>query len=128
LGWPSMLLPIQYGLLYPDRAPTGLEPLDLAKIGSLTFAEPDFRKFPALNLARQALKAGQNYPSALNGANEVAVRSFLNGGLGFVQIAAAVEYALTKHSPGDELDLDAILQADVAARDNAAAYIARFAA
>jgi len=124
LGWPSMVLPIQYALLYPDRADTATEPLDLARAGSLTFAAPNFSKFPALRLAREALSRGQNYAAALSGANEIAVDAFLQNRVPFRQIAVVVENALERHEPGDELDLDAALAADDTARRSAQAWIA----
>jgi 1-deoxy-D-xylulose-5-phosphate reductoisomerase len=68
--------------------------LDFAKIGSLTFEEPDFRRFPALNLARHALQTGGAAPTILNAANEVAVGGFLNRRIGFLDIADTVEHTL----------------------------------
>lgn len=123
LGIPSMILPIQYALLYPDRLPTGSERLDLARAGSLTFAEPDFRRFPALGLAREALQKAQNFPAALNAANEVAVRAFLNGEIAFHQIATVVAEALARHEPSSELELSAVLASDAAARASARNWI-----
>ncbi|HET6383006.1 MAG TPA: 1-deoxy-D-xylulose-5-phosphate reductoisomerase [Armatimonadota bacterium] len=124
LGWPSMVLPIQYSLLYPDRAPAGLEPLDLARVSSLTFAKPDFDRFPLLQLAREALEAEQNYPAAMSAANEIAVGAFLDGRIGFTQIADAVKAAVDQREPSDEMDLDAVLEADAAGRATARAWIA----
>ena len=124
LGWPSMILPIQYALLFPDRAPTPTEPLDLARVGLLTFAAPDFGKFPALRLAREALDAGRNYPAALSAANEVAVEAFLGNGIRFMEIPAVVEDAMGRHEPTSEHDLDAVFEADRAARAHAREWIA----
>jgi 1-deoxy-D-xylulose-5-phosphate reductoisomerase len=123
LGWPSMTLPIQYGLLYPDRASTSTEPLDLARVSSLTFAQPDFGKFPALALARQALERGQNYPAALSAANEIAVAAFLERQIGFTQIPRVAEYAMENHQPSLDTDLRAILHADAAGRHAATRWI-----
>jgi 1-deoxy-D-xylulose-5-phosphate reductoisomerase len=123
MGWPTMTLPIQYGLLYPERALTPTEPLDLASVATLTFAQPDFRKFPALGLARKALEAARNYPAALSAANEVAVGAFLAREIGFMQIPAIVEHALDRHEPSDESDLDAVLAADSSARQAAQLWI-----
>ena len=123
LGWPSMILPIQYALLYPDRASTKTAPLDLAQVATLTFAKPDFHKFPALRLAREALEQGQNYPAALSAANEEAVAAFLAGAVRFTEIPSAVGHALERHAATDENDLDSVLAADIAARAAAREWI-----
>ena len=78
LSTPDMCLPIQYALTYPDRAPSGRVQTNLAKLGSLTFEEPDAERFPALELARRAGEIGGTLPAVLNAANEVAVEAFVN--------------------------------------------------
>ena len=94
LGSPDMRIPIAYCLAWPVRM-TGAAPrLNLARHGQLTFEEPDTARFPALGLARHALKAGGAAPTVLNAANEVAVAEFVAGRLGFMGIAALVEATL----------------------------------
>ncbi len=94
LGNPDMKTPIAYCLNHPERGPAPIRPLDLARLGTLTFEAPDPARFPALRLARAALEAGGTAPAVLNGANEVAVAAFLSREIGFLDIAAAVETAL----------------------------------
>ena len=112
LGMPDMEIPIGYCLGYPKRLRIGLERLDLARIGTLTFEAPDTLRFPCLELARQALGAGPSHPVVLNAANEIAVQAFLDGRIPFPGIARLIEGMLAKHSLtcmhdlGDILDLD----------------------
>ena len=112
LGMPDMEIPIGYCLGYPKRLRIGLERLDLARIGTLTFEAPDTLRFPCLELARQALNAGPSHPVVLNAANEIAVQAFLDGRISFPGIARLIEGMLAKHSLtcmhdlGDILDLD----------------------
>jgi 1-deoxy-D-xylulose-5-phosphate reductoisomerase len=94
LGSPDMRIPIAFALAWPERMETPARRLDLAAIGRLDFEAPDVARFPALRLARQALEAGGAAPIVLNAANEVAVASFLGGGLRFPEIAEFVERAL----------------------------------
>lgn len=113
LGMPDMEIPIGYCLGYPKRLHIGLERLDLARVGTLTFEAPDPLRFPCLNLAREALLAGPSHPVVLNAANEIAVQAFLDGRISFPGIARLIEMMLGKHSLtsmhdlGDILDLDA---------------------
>ncbi|MDO8289301.1 MAG: 1-deoxy-D-xylulose-5-phosphate reductoisomerase [Parvibaculum sp.] len=94
LGAPDMRTPISYALGWPERMQTPCARLNLAEIGALTFSEPDPVRFPALRLARQALKAGGAVPTILNAANEIAVAAFLGGHIGFLGIAGIVEKVL----------------------------------
>lgn len=94
MGAPDMRVPISYALAWPDRAPVSSQRLDLTAMGDLTFAQPDLERFPALRLAREALRTGGAAPAVLNAANESAVESFLIGEIGFLEIAAAVEEVL----------------------------------
>jgi len=96
LGAPDMRTPIAYALAWPSRMETPAERLDLARIGSLSFEPPDAMRFPALRLARAALRAGGGAPTVLNAANETAVAAFLGGKLGFLDIARVVEAALER--------------------------------
>lgn len=94
LGAPDMRVPISYALAWPDRAPVSAQRLDLAALGELTFARPDLDRFPALRLAREALRAGGAAPAILNAANETAVESFLCGRIAFLGIAGVVDDVL----------------------------------
>ncbi|MFL6744152.1 MAG: 1-deoxy-D-xylulose-5-phosphate reductoisomerase, partial [Sphingomicrobium sp.] len=93
LGSPDMRIPIAYALAWPERIATPAQRLDLAAIATLDFEAADLTRFPALRLAREALEAGGAAPIVLNAANEVAVRRFLAGQIGFTDIAALVERA-----------------------------------
>jgi 1-deoxy-D-xylulose-5-phosphate reductoisomerase len=101
LGSPDMRIPIAYALAWPERMETGARRLDLAAIARLDFEPPDVERFPALRVARQALESGGSAPIVLNAANEVAVASFLAGGIRFPDIVDLVQQAL------DELDFAA---------------------
>ncbi len=96
LGLPTMKLPIAYALHYPERRPVDVPRLDLASCGDLTFTEPDTEAFPCLRLAREAGERGGAAPVVLNAANEVAVAAFLDGAIGFMDIAAVVEETLSQ--------------------------------
>jgi len=116
LGIPDMRIPIAYALSFPERLELGLSRLNLAQCGGLAFERPDYERFPSLRMAYEALAMGGVKPAALNAANEVAVEAFLAGRIGFTQIAAIVAVALRTTTQGDELDLQAILAADLEAR------------
>ena len=94
LGQPDMRTPIAYALAWPERMAAPVARLDLAAIGELTFEPPDPIRFPALELAREALKAGGSAPTILNAANEIAVAGFLRGQTDFLSIAAIVRTVL----------------------------------
>jgi len=94
LGSPDMRIPIAHCLAWPERMGTPAARLDLARIATLTFEEPDLTRFPALALARRALAAGKGAPTVLNAANEIAVREFIDRKLGFAGIPALVEATL----------------------------------
>lgn len=96
LGVTDMAIPILYALTYPDRLPCPVAPLDLTRLGQLTFHEPDTEKFPCLNLARQALSQGGAAPVILNAANEVAVAAFLEDQIRFTQIPELIAEALAR--------------------------------
>jgi 1-deoxy-D-xylulose-5-phosphate reductoisomerase len=116
LSTPDMCLPIQYALTYPDRAPSERAQTDLAKIGSLTFEQPDPDRFPSLLLARRAGEVGGTLPAVLNAANEVAVEAFVNGRINFPQIAEAVRRMMERHQVVAHPTLEQILEADAWAR------------
>jgi 1-deoxy-D-xylulose-5-phosphate reductoisomerase len=116
LGPADMRLPIQYALTYPRRHPHTAARLDLRALGALEFEAPDEARFPALGLAREALRRGGTAPAVLNAANEVAVHLFLDGRLAFPDIAASVRRALDAHVPRPVRTLDDVLAADREAR------------
>jgi 1-deoxy-D-xylulose-5-phosphate reductoisomerase len=116
LGYPDMRVPISYALTYPKRAATPLPALDLTA-GPLEFFEPDLETFRLLALARDAGERGGTYPCGFNAANEVAVAAFLEGRIGFLDIAAHVEDALSNVDGAPAADLDELNEADRRARD-----------
>jgi 1-deoxy-D-xylulose-5-phosphate reductoisomerase len=116
LGPSDMRVPIASTLAWPARMHTPCEPLDLAKIGTLTFRAPDEDRFPATRLARQAAEAGGGIPAVLNAANEIAVAAFLAGQLGFTRIAAQVEDVLSRYAPPAPTSLDEVIAVDTEAR------------
>jgi 1-deoxy-D-xylulose-5-phosphate reductoisomerase len=96
MGVPDMRTPIACALAWPERIRAPVEPLDLAKVGSLTFEPVDDERFPAVRLCRSALTRGGSATTILNAANEVAVAEFLSQRLGFLDITVLVEAALTR--------------------------------
>lgn len=123
LGTPDMRTPIAVTLAWPGRMASPASRLDLAAIARLTFEVPDSARFPALNLARQALQSGGAAPTILNAANEVAVDAFLKGRIGFLDITRIVEQTLARVPAGALSDLLAVQEADGAARRYAAHLI-----
>jgi 1-deoxy-D-xylulose-5-phosphate reductoisomerase len=119
LSTPDMCLPIQYALTYPERAASNRVQTSLAKLGSLTFEEPDVDRFPALELARRAGEVGGTLPAVLNAANEVAVEAFVNRKLNFVQITDTVRRTMDAHKVVAHPTLDQILESDAWARQEA---------
>jgi len=115
----DMCFPIQYAVTYPERMPSGLPPLDLAKLGTLSFEQPDEKRFPALRLAREAGEQGGTLPGVLNAANEVAVEAFLVERISFPRIWGMVEEVMKKHRTEKEPSLEAIIDADRWARGEA---------
>jgi 1-deoxy-D-xylulose-5-phosphate reductoisomerase len=126
LSTPDMCLPIQYALTYPERVPSDRVQTHLARLGNLTFEEPDLERFPALNLAREAGEKGGTLPAVLNAANEIAVEAFCSGLLRFDQISEAVAAVMRQHQRLDHPTLDQILEADAGARREARSMIERW--
>ena len=116
LGYPDMRVPISYALTYPERAATPVPPLDLTA-GALEFFEPDTDTFRLLALAREAGERGGTFPCLFNAANEVAVAAFLDGRIGFLEIASLVEDALDRADGAAARDLDELREADRRARE-----------
>ena len=116
LGTPDMRLSIQYALTYPERSNYAFEKLSLSDIGTLTFQKPDTDTFRCLPLCISAINEGGLRPTAVNGANEEAVRLFLEGKIKFLQIADLVEKAACSVKNKKDFNLDDILYTDKAAR------------
>jgi 1-deoxy-D-xylulose-5-phosphate reductoisomerase len=123
LGAPDMRTPIAHALAWPERVTSGVQSLDLIKVGMLRFEAPDLRRFPALALAQEAARAGGSRPASLNAANEVAVSAFLEGGLNFARIPAVIESVMATTTAGEIRDLDDVLAADAEARARASSLI-----
>jgi 1-deoxy-D-xylulose-5-phosphate reductoisomerase len=126
LGSPDMRIPIAYTLAYPERMETPCERLDLLKVGSLDFEAPDEERFPALALAKQALRAGGARPAILNAANEVAVAAFLDSRIAFLDIAAIVGETLSDYDPPAPASLDEVMEVDAEARRRAGQLMGKF--
>ncbi|OHB55983.1 MAG: 1-deoxy-D-xylulose-5-phosphate reductoisomerase [Planctomycetes bacterium GWF2_50_10] len=123
LGTPDMCLPIQYALTYPARQ-KGISPhLNLAQLGTLTFASPDMQTFRALALGYQAAKAGLSAPVVFNAANEIAVEAFLAGKIKFGNIVEIIEYCLDKHNASSSISLEQLLEADSWARNEVTRWL-----
>ncbi|MFO1174001.1 MAG: 1-deoxy-D-xylulose-5-phosphate reductoisomerase [Paracoccaceae bacterium] len=128
LGAPDMRHAIGYALNWPDRAPLPVARLDLARVGSLTFSAPDPERYPALRLARAVMKTGGLAGAVFNAAKEVALDGFIEGRIGFLDMAGVVETVLERISATTDLGtrpgtLDMILGADREARAVAGAVI-----
>jgi 1-deoxy-D-xylulose-5-phosphate reductoisomerase len=117
---PDMCLPIQYALTYPARVASARVQTSLARLGQLTFEEPDRERFPALDLARKAGEIGGTLPAVLNAANEMAVNAFLNRSINFPQISQWVGRVMDRHSVVAHPRLEQIMEADAWARREAA--------
>ncbi len=117
LSPPDMRLPIQYALFYPERLSSKLPHLDFSNIGALTFEAPDLEKFPCLELALEAGRKGGTYPAVLSAADEVAVELFLEGRIGFLDIAKLVKETLEQHQSTPCPSLEEVLTADAWARE-----------
>lgn len=117
LGTPDMRTPISYTLAWPQRMTSPSARLDLGEIATLTFEAPDSERFPALNLAREALKTGGSAPTILNASNEVAVAGFLDGKLGFLDIPRVVAETLEKMPGSSIASVEDVLSVDGAARE-----------
>lgn len=117
LGYPSMEIPIQLALTYPERLNTGVPPLDLAG-KSLTFGEIDGDRFPCFSIALDSFKKGDNYPCAMNAANEISVAAYLKGEIGFYDISDIISKVVEK-TPRTEPTYDNLVLTDAFARKTA---------
>ncbi len=127
MGTPDMRTPIGYTLAWPERMATPAAKLDLAKIGQLTFEQPDPQKFPALRFAREAMKKGGTAPASLNAANEVAVQAFLDKRIGFLDIERVNEATLNGIPVAALNNLEILHETDQAARRFAEAQVQQLA-
>jgi 1-deoxy-D-xylulose-5-phosphate reductoisomerase len=119
LGTPDMKAPIAYALSYPERLATGVKPLDLTALSGLTFYKPDREKFRCLGLAYRAISDGESMPAVMNAANEIAVEAFLEGRIGFMQIAGVIERTMDAHQAHNLKSIEEVLLADRWGRDRA---------
>lgn len=124
MGVTDMRHPIQYALTYPERRVGCLPPLDIAALSRLEFEEPDTDRFPCLDLAYEALRAGGTMPTALNAANEVAVSAFLNGSLALPEVADINGSVMSAHTAEPAADIETILRFDAWARETAEELLA----
>ena len=125
LGTPDMRTPIAYALAWPARMAAPSETLSLADIGTLTFEAPDLVRFPSLRLARESLEAGGSAPTVLNAANEIAVAAFLDGQIGFLDIAQMVERVLDDMNTVALGDIETVFAIDAEARRRTVALISK---
>ncbi|MBQ8295035.1 MAG: 1-deoxy-D-xylulose-5-phosphate reductoisomerase [Clostridia bacterium] len=123
LSYPSMELPIQLALTYPDRFDCDLKPMDFEKLGAIRFLPLERKRFPCYDLALTAAELGDNYPCALNGAGEVAVRAFLQEKIGFTAIAKTIAAALERTERMKTLSYEVLKETDRQARMFAEEYI-----
>ncbi len=124
LGSPDMRIPIAHTLAWPERIRTASPRLDLVAVARLDFEAPDPGRFPALRLAREALRAGGGAPAILSAANEIAVEAFLGRRIGFLNIAATVEGVLDRMGAPPANTLDEVVALDAAARVAASERVA----
>ena len=125
MGMPDMRVPIAYALAYPERLKLDFPTLDFFSVQTLTFQEPDLSRFPCLDLAFNACKAGGTMPAVLNASNEVAVQAFLDKRIPFLGIARLVDRVMQEHELAPAKELQAILAADTWARQRTEEIIDR---
>lgn len=123
MGVTDMRHAIQYALTYPERYPSELPPLDLARLSSLHFEEPDLERFPCISLAYRALRTGGTLPAAMNAANEEAVQAFIDERILFSDIPQVIETVMDGHRSVDVANLDDVVDADRSARAAAQSVI-----
>ena len=119
LGIPDMTIPISYALSYPHHIKNDLPPLELEKIGTLSFEKPDLERFRCIKLAYRAIEMGGSMPAVMNGANEVAVDSFLKKEIGFLDIPLIIEKVMSLHEPFSVDNISSVMEADRWAREKA---------
>ncbi|WP_029591156.1 1-deoxy-D-xylulose-5-phosphate reductoisomerase [Franconibacter pulveris] len=127
LGEPDMRTPIAHTMAWPSRARSGVNPLDFCTIGTLSFCEPDYQRYPCLKLAIDAFEQGQAATTALNAANEVTVAAFLARAIRFTDIAALNQAVLNEMDLHEPESVEQVLQVDAKARETANKLVTRFA-
>lgn len=127
LGEPDMRTPIAHTMAWPSRARSGVNPLDFCTIGTLSFCEPDYQRYPCLKLAIDAFEQGQAATTALNAANEVTVAAFLAHAIRFTDIAALNQAVLNEMDLHEPESVEQVLQVDAKARETANKLVTRFA-
>lgn len=125
LGNPDMRTPIAHALAWPERFESGVEPLDMFEVKRLDFERPDVQRFPCLALAYAAVREGGTMPTILNAANEVAVATFLDGGIAFDAIAGTIRFCMDQLAAVPADSIERILEADRQSRETATRYIAK---
>ncbi len=128
MGVTDMRHAIQYALTYPERFPSELPSLDLAKLSSLHFEAPDLERFPCIALAYRALETGGTLPAAMNAANEEAVHAFIDERIALSDIPRVIEEVMDRHETAPVADLESVLQADRDSRVVAQSAIGNLAA
>ena len=128
MGVTDMRHAIKYALTYPERCPSELPPLDLAKLSSLNFEAPDLERFPCIALAYRALETGGTLPAAMNAANEEAVHAFIDERIALSDIPRVIEEVMDRHETAPVADLESVLQADRNSRVMAQSAIGNLAA
>jgi len=123
LGNPDMRTPIAHALSWPERIESGVKGLNLPELARLDFESPDTKRFPCLQLAYDAARAGGTMPVILNAANEVAVQGFLDHRIGFTDIPRVIEYTLSHLPWSQDTQLGAVLSDDMRARETASRFI-----
>jgi len=128
LGAPDMRTPIACALAWPERIESGAAPLDFTTLGGLEFERLDPLRFPAVGLAREAMRRGGTAPAVLNAANEIAVEAFLDRRLAFTGIAEVIEQVLGEMDAQPLASLEQVYAVDVEARAAAARFVSRYGA
>jgi 1-deoxy-D-xylulose-5-phosphate reductoisomerase len=126
MGIPDMTIPISYALSFPRHMENELPPLELERIGMLNFEKPDLIRFRCLDLAIQAARIGKSMPAVLNGANEIAVRLFLEKKIGFLDIPRLLDMTMDMHKPFPVDGIEAAMEADRWAREKAGEVLRKF--
>jgi 1-deoxy-D-xylulose-5-phosphate reductoisomerase len=119
MGVPDMIIPISFALSFPHHLKTRVPPLELEKVGTLSFEKPDMKRFRCLDLALKAAEIGGSMPAVLNGANEIAVESFLKGNIGFLDIPDLIEKTMASHKNHPIDSIETVMEVDRWARDMA---------
>jgi len=128
LGSPDMRTPIAHAMAYPRRVAAGVQALDFCKMGALSFSEPDYARYPCLQLAIEASNTGQAATTALNAANEISVAAFLNGEIRFTDIASINRQVMDELVSAEPESVDAVLEIDRQSRASAQQKLRTFAA